>query len=178
LRLSPISGPDLKAGVRLFVERCLEADSGLIENLPVSAFKRTPTNRNSTIKDEVIVTFLSTQDRDYVKSLAYKLAAKKDHSVRLELPAHLLGQHRVLSAAGQELRSGRTGSRTTIKFDDDNMRLIMDYRVPNGQWKRLCPEQASGVVSSQPREIQETSTEEFRGLLRPLTGANLTEVGQ
>ena len=67
--------------------------------LPQSAFRKAQLNRNATIENEVVVSFASTQDKDYFKSLSYRLAGKKDHSMRLELPGHLLGQNRVLSAA-------------------------------------------------------------------------------
>ena len=106
----------------------MQADAGILSTLALGAFKRAQPNRNSTIKNKVVVCFTSPQDRDYVKSQAFKLAGKKDHSLRLELPAHLLGQHRVLSTAGQELRAGVQGTRTNIKFDDENLRLVLDYR--------------------------------------------------
>jgi hypothetical protein len=132
------------------------------------------------VKDEVVVTFSTPQDRDYYRSLSYKLAGKKDHSIRLELPSHLLGQHRVLSMAGQELRTGRKGCRTVIKFDDDKLRLVLDYKIQDEQWKRLCPEQAALVVGNrgEAQTIQETTAEAFKGLLRPATGANAEEIGE
>ena len=99
--------------------------------------------------------------------------------MRLEIPSHLLGQHRVLSAAGKEVRSGRGGTRTTVKFDDDHQRLVLDYRVPDGEWRRLSPDQASVAVNDRGRAtaIQETSAEDFRGLLAPLTGGNAALLG-
>jgi hypothetical protein len=91
----------------------------------------------------------------------------------------LLGQHRVLNAAGQELRSGRQGCRTNVKFDDEAQRLVLDYRLQDGQWKRLCPDQASAVVGREGRRmgIEETSADDFRDLLTPLSGSNSTPLG-
>jgi hypothetical protein len=179
LRFSPVLGPDLKHGTIKFVESCLEADSAIVAALQPSAFRQAPTSRKATIKNEVVVVFESVQDRDYFKSLSYRLSGKKDHSVRLELPSHLLGQHRVLGSAGQELRSGRSGTRTNIKFDDSNLRLVLDYRVPNGEWMRLCPDQAAEAIS-QPEggSIKETTATAFKQLLRPATGANATGLGE
>ena len=76
---------------------------------------------------------------------------------------------------------GRQGCRTTIKFDDVNLRLVLDYKVQEGgEWARLCPEEASGVVSSRSGRttIKETSAADFKDLLRPVTGANATSLGQ
>jgi hypothetical protein len=162
-----------------FAATSLEADQEPLRGLPRSAFRRAPAARNSLIKHEVVVTFATTQDRDLYKSLAYKLGGNKDLSIRLEIPNHLLGQHRVLNAAGQELRSGRPGCRTSIKFDDDGMRMVLDYRIKDGPWKRLCPDQAAAAVGKEGRRlgIEETSAEEFKDLLTPLSGSNATPLG-
>ena len=91
-----------------------------------------------------------------------------------------MGQHRLLSAAGQELRSGRQGCRTTVKFDDERMRMVLDYKIGENPWKRLCAEEASQAISKGPGQtsIQETSAEDFRGLLRPASGANAITLDQ
>ena len=127
----------------------------------------------------MVVSFATAQDRDLIKSMAYKLGGKKELALRLEIPNHLLGQHRVLNTAGQELRRGRPGCRTTIKFDDDNLRLVLDYRLQDEQWKRLGPDQAAAAVGKEGRRlnIEETSAEAFMGLLEPLSGANATPLG-
>ena len=103
----------------------------------------------------------------------------KDHSIRLEIPNHLLGQHRVLGAAGQALRSGRSGTRTNIKFYDSLLRLVLDYKVQDGDWQRLCPDQAAQAVNT-PRNgpIKETTAADFKNLLGPATGANATGLGE
>jgi hypothetical protein len=150
--------------------------------LSPSAFRRVPAARNAQIKDEIIVTFKTTRDRDYYKSQTFNLAGKKNCSVRLELPNHLLGQHRLLAQAGQELRSKNSGSRTNIKFDDDRQRLVLDYKTKDGRWKRLCPDQAAGALDKQSEGagIEETTTEDFRDLLSggvSATGANAETLG-
>ena len=180
LWLSPVPGADLKQGVIDYTEETLQASSASIRSLPQTAFRRPPSNRNSTVKEEVVVTIANQHDRDYFRSLSFKLAGKKDHSIRLELPGHLLGQHRVLGMAGQSLRAGRTGCRTVIKFDDDNMRLVLDYRLQDDNWKRLCPDQASRAVGTSLSRggAKETTAEAFKNLLRPTSGANATPLGE
>ena len=180
LRIAPVPNRDLKNGAIGFVEEHLDADASILHALPPSAFRRPPSNRNSAIREEIIVCFKTLGDRDYIKSLAYKLAGKKDHVVRLELPSHLLGQHRVLGKAGQELRAGLSGSKTIIRFDDDNLRLVMDYKTKDGPWKRLCPDQASAAVGTgtEERQTVETSATDFQALLRPASGANAQPLGE
>jgi hypothetical protein len=179
LRISPISTRDVKAGVWKFLEETLQIDPTQLLQLPPASFRRAIPNRNSKIKDEIVVCFSSPQDRDYVKAQSYKLAGKENMSLRLELPSHLLGQHRVLSSAAMELRKGKPGSRTSVKFDDDNLRLVLDYKVGDGPWKRLLPEQAAAVGDrARPIGLQETSADDFRSLLGPATGANTESLGR
>jgi hypothetical protein len=179
LRFSPIKDSDLQGGVADYVERILETDSEIIRALPRAAFKRAPSNRNAKIQSEVVVAFATPQDRDFYKSMAFRLAGKKDHAIRLELPNHLLGQHRVLSKAGQELRSSNQGCRTNIRFDEETMKLVLDFKTQGADaWKRVRVEQASAVVGQKSGSgIQETSEEDLRELLEPLSGANKTPLG-
>jgi hypothetical protein len=141
LRVSPIEGLDLHTGVVRFVEEVLEADPRAIKELPPSAIRRVPTNRNAKVQNEVVVTFSTIQDRDYYRSLAYKLAGKKGRSIRLEIPNPMMGQHQVLNSLGQNLRTGNQGTRTNVRFDDEELRLVLDYKVQGSDvWKRVLPE--------------------------------------
>ena len=92
----------------------------------------------------------------------------------------MLGQHRVLGTAAQRLRAGTQGSRTNVRFDDDTMSLVLDYRVGDGPWKRLRPDQAAEVVGRQGPKvgIEDTTAEDFESLLQPVTGANRVELGR
>ena len=91
MRLAPVPARSLKDGAIDFISQYLEADTAILEALPHSAFRRPPSNRNSAIKDEIIVCFKTSDDRDYIKSLAFWLAGKQSCSIRQELPRHLLG---------------------------------------------------------------------------------------
>ena len=110
------------------------------------------------------------------------MAGKKGISIRLELPNHLLGQHRLLGQAGQQLRSKNQGCRTNIKFEDDGQRLVLDFKLKEGEWRRLCPDQAADAISSRGElpGIKETSSEDFASLLQPsgvATGGNAEAMG-
>ena len=67
-----------------------------------------------------------------------------------------------------------------VKFDDEVMKLVLDYRLKNSlSWARLRPEQARGVVSPAEGGMVETTTEEFTQLLAPegpATGANAAAI--
>jgi hypothetical protein len=180
LRFSPIRGEDLRSEVADYVASTLDTDNEIVLALPKSAFRRAPANRNARIKDEVVVTFSTYQDRDFYKSMAFRLAGKKDFSIRLELPNHLLGQHRVLSQAGQELRTSNKGCRTNVRFEEESLGLVLYYRTQNSDtWKRVTPERAAAVVGKAVnRSIEEASEEDLRQLLGPATGANKTALGQ
>ena len=64
-----------------------------------------------------------------VKGSSFKLAGSQGASIRLELLSHLLSQHRVLSAAGQRLRTAYKGCKTNLRFEDENLELVLDYKV-------------------------------------------------
>ena len=169
----------MRASLIEYAQNYLMAETDIIQDLPSSAIKR-GAGRNSVIQKEVVVTFKSYQDRDYYKSMAYRLAGKKNFSIRLEIPLHLLGQHRVLGTAAQSLRAANKGCRTNIRFDDDQRRMVLDYKLDGEPWGRLAPDQAAQVVSQRrggAPSMAETSAEAFGALLGPTTGSNSTPLG-
>jgi hypothetical protein len=178
LRLSPVEGR-LPEGIINFITDTLGLDSEIVDDLGTSSYRRVPLRPQDRIKNEVIVQFTSVRDSDIVKAAGFKLAGTNS-SMRLELPSHLLGQHRILSKAGADLRKTRPGSRTHIKFDDEALSIVMDYKLKDGDWMRLRPDQAKlAIPASAPKEIKETSSQEFEQLLTPstpATGANATPV--
>jgi hypothetical protein len=173
LRICPVRGPDLMNSLSDFLTGKLGLDKSIMDRLTDRSIRKLPTRKQGKFSEEAVVVFDSVSDRDMVKSSAYHLAGQKDASIRLELPAHLLSQHRMLSSAAQSLRKAREGCKTNLRFDDDTMKLVLDYKVKDSPWARLRPEQARGVVAPADIGIQETSTEDFSKLLEnPSTGAN------
>ena len=132
LRLAPIEG-DLLEGVKKFIIETLGLDEGIVEGINRSAIRRVPLRQSDRIKNEVVVHFPSGKDRDSVKAAGFSLTGTQC-AMRLELPSHLLAQHRLLSQAAQNLRKSKTGTRTNIKFDDNTMDMVLDYRLDGGQW--------------------------------------------
>ena len=110
----------------------LEIEQSIMQRLPTQAIKKLPQGRDKRFSKEAVVKFGSVSDRDMVKSAAFRLANHKDNTIRLEIPNHLLSQHRLLSLAAQRLGQANKNSHTNIKFDDDSLCLVLDYKVANG----------------------------------------------
>jgi hypothetical protein len=180
LRLCPI-GQDTKRDLEAFLVEVLKLDRSLLDRLPLQAVKKLPPGRDKRYTEEAVIKFGSVGDRDMVRSSAIRLAGFEKHSIRLELPNHLLSQHRVLSTAAQRLRQSNKGARTVIKFDDDNLSLALDYRVSQeDSWMRLHPEQAAEISRMQGLSVgtNKATAEDFAKLLTPqLTGGNTATLG-
>jgi hypothetical protein len=181
LRLCPVGGPDLLDSLKAFLVDTLEIDESIMTRLSLSSIKKLPEGRNKKFAKEAVIKFESVSDRDMIKGAAFRLAGKHDHSIRLELPNHLLSQHRLLSSAAQKLRQSSQGSRTNVRFDDDNLGLVLDYRTKQDlNWKRLYPEEARQVGQMQDQSVatSRATAEECSQLLTAPTGANALPIGQ
>ena len=188
LRLSPIAGPCLLESLREFLVRRLDLDPSIMDRLSKKSIRKLPTRQGGRFSQEAIVKFDSIADRDMVKGSSYKLAGSNDASIRLELPTHLLSQHRVLSSAGQRLRSAYKGCRTNLRFEDETQELVLDYKLQDKQWSRLRHEEARKLNPQTVASVQDTSSEDFARLLdqaprsapsgAKATGANAQPIGE
>ena len=165
LRICPVKGSNLKEGVGDFLREILLIDESLIARISEKNIRKPPARPGSKFEHEVVVRFDSVYDRDNAKAAAFRLAGNAGHSLRLELPTHLLSQHRLLSEAGQKFRQSNAGGRTNLRFDDEKMQLVLDFKGKDGVWKRLRPEQAREVLATAVRESQDSTSEEFASLL-------------
>ena len=94
--------------------------------------------------------FVDNAVRDMVMGSAAKLAAYIDDSgkptagMRIEVPAHLQRDFRVLFKYGQGLRTRHgVGTRRHVKFDDVDMNLYLNVRLPGDlTWSRVSIEVA------------------------------------
>ena len=125
-----------------------------------------PSRKGSMFEHEVLVKFKNVADRDTVKAAAFRLAGDKNSLIRLKLPSHLLSQHRLLSVAGQRLRESRMNCHTNIKFNDEEMDLVLDYRLDGETWRRLRGGEAREVLKDvQGGRVSETAANEFAKLI-------------
>ena len=151
LRLWPVSREgSLAERTREFLvnELCMDQQYAASLNFVV---KRTggpaakPTSdpaRPIQVKDEVLVRFDSTRERDDVRSFAKNLE-RKGRGLRLEVPDHLWPSFRVLQQLGYELRLKNPNLRRNVLFDDVNCDLKMDFSTDTGTtWKTVSPSEA------------------------------------
>ena len=186
LRICPLDQGNLLGSLREFLCGDLELDPEVLVGVPVDGIKKAVITRDKRFAKEHVITFGSVSDRDLVKSAAFKLAGKKEKSIRLEIPNHLLGGHRVLAGIAKKLRTNHQGCRTNIVLDDNDMSIALDYRTdPDGDWTRIRPQQAREALpkDDKSRGLREASVEELTNLLKSggesrLTGANALPLGQ
>ena len=68
--------------------------------------------------------------------------------------------------------------RRSIKYDDDAMDLVADYRLtPTGPWKRFTPAGAAEAIASEPEGLATSGPEvssgaTLSGLIRPRNDNN------
>ena len=103
----------------------------------------------SKIKNEILITFDSSSTRDFVfshsKNLSKESNPNRVHGLRLDYPAHLGSDYRALDGYGAKLRREvGTGFRRNIRFNDDELGLVMDINFPKNpdKWIRVSPKLA------------------------------------
>ena len=96
-------------------------------------------------KDEVLVTFETTRERDDIRGHAKNLE-KKGRGLRLEVPDHLWPSFRVLQELGYELKVKNSSLRRNILFDDLNRDLKMDFTHDSVTWKTVSPSDARNTL--------------------------------
>lgn len=89
----------------------------------------------------MVVEFFSASIRDTVKGSGYKLEGR-DAGIRMELPTHLRSDFHVLQNLAFKLKTSNPGLKRSLKFDDDNLGLILDVQLPGEDWQRVRPDQA------------------------------------
>lgn len=99
----------------------------------------------TVVKDEVLLTFASTRDRDEVRSYAKNLE-RRGRGVRLEVPDHLWPSFRVLQTIAFELKQKNGSLKRNILFDDAAMDLKLDVFL-NEQWRTIHPAGARASLS-------------------------------
>ena len=152
LRLWPIRGRNADelweaAGIFLGTNLALK---GKLDKNSIESITRVSLPSGPGVRDEALVVFVDNAVRDMVMGSAAKLAAYIDDSgkptagMRIEVPAHLQRDFRVLFKYGQGLRTRHgVGTRRHVKFDDVDMNLYLNVRLPGDlTWSRVSIEVA------------------------------------
>ena len=157
LRMWPIQGNRdvLAQEVRKFTAHYLAMSEQLVANLKFEKIWAVDQPRRSKITDEVVVQFQSTQQRDIVQSHANNLSKHTGKAgIRLEVPQFLEGAFKGLMEHAATLNATtKDGIKRSIKFDDKEMSLCLDIKLPTAEkWHRFSYEQireASKLRSAQ-----------------------------
>lgn len=174
LRLWPVSREgDLPTRTREFLVNELLLDqqyaSGLVFNVRRTAGPGRSRDKDSAtrVKDEVLVVFESSRERDEVRSHARNLE-KKGRGLRLEVPDHLWPSFRVLQDLAYELKQKNPTLRRNVLFDDANRDLKLDFSYDSAEWKTVSPAEArKTLLKCRPARAQKAavSTSELELLL-------------
>ena len=125
----------------------------------------------SKISGEGIAVFATTEVRDAVRRSAKNLAGAPDSGIRLEIPTALQSSLKALEAVSYELKQKHSGIKRSIKFDDDQMDLVLDFNVKpddGGDWKRVTAVQAkvmTGKLRKGAGKAAEMSDTELESLI-------------
>ena len=152
LRLWPISGDnkdDLWHAAGLFLGTNLGLQGKLDKN-NIEAITRVSVPSGPGVKEEALVLFNDKATRDMVLGSAAKLGryigedGKPTAGMRIEVPAHLQRDFRILFKYGQGLRTRHgLGTRRHVKFCDDDHSLFLNVKLPGDEtWGRISLQMA------------------------------------
>ena len=166
LRLWPVTGEDVLAGVRTFLTEKLlcPADQVCLDGCTA---RRINTAGDAAVKDQVVVVFSSIAMRDEVKSLGKNLKGN-DRSVgmQMEPPDHLRGQYQSFQKLAYQLKKKNPGLRRNVKFMDSEMCLTMDVCLsPASGWKSVEYVDAKSILGKARVRTESFSLQELENLV-------------
>ena len=133
-----------------FLEQKLEIPQGELNPNSIVDVQRVPGRKKNQNQHEAVITFDSVQTRDCVASYASNLAGYTGDpalrpGLRLEIPDFLCGVFRVLERYAHILKcQNPTFFKRSIKYDDVNLSLVLDYCTAQGaEWQRATYEEAA-----------------------------------
>ena len=152
LRLRPVPAGDPIAAVKRFMTDELKLSQSFMESVGDFRVRRVPSGPAARVRDEVVVSYQSTDVRDAVKSAARNLAGKgPEYGVRLELPDHLKSDMKALQAVSYEIKKKYPMARRNVLFEDERMDLVLDFCVSEGApWRRMSSHQARARKKKTP----------------------------
>ena len=148
LKVWPVAGADLPDALKTFMRNKLKIDDEKINAFGALSVKPSM-GRTARDKSEVLATFETRDDRDYVKSMGVNLANQTGVGMAIHVPGHLLDNYYALSSIGYNIKQNHDGVRRAIKFDDAVQDVYLDIFV-SGQWKRILPREARAALKKTP----------------------------
>ena len=168
IRLSPVemgNGADeATRNAYDFLENVLDMPKDEIPDGAILGVRKVPGRRKNYAQNEVIVTFDSVQTRDCVASYAPNLADWRGKNsskagLRLEIPDYLCGVFRVLERHAHQLKEQHQHYfKRSIKYDDVNLTLVLDYcGSKGGNWQRVTYEDAAQLIRGQGSSVRSST---------------------
>ena len=134
LRLRPIGPGDPVTEVKKFMTEHLGLSPLFMESVGHFSVQRLPFGPSAKIQNEAVVTYLSTDVRDAVKSAM-----------------------KALQAVSYEIKTKFPMARRNVLFDDETLDLVLDFATSEGQpWKRMSSAQAILRKKRRPDESKVT----------------------
>ena len=167
LRIWPVRGPqdEIRASVGRFLSDKLKLPEEVVEEAAASKVARVPASSKSKVTCEVTVEFPSVHLRDIVRKSAFNLAGDREAGIRLEIPHHLMNNFKALEAASYRLKLKHENLKRIIKYDDEMMDLVLDFKIGAEAWRRLKPCQARELQKSDGG-VEEVSAADMTDLLK------------
>ena len=170
LRLWPIAGrntDELWTNTGLFLGTKLGM-KGKLDQTSIDSVSRVTVPSGPGVVDEALVVFVDNRVRDLVMGAAALLApcvtadGKPTAGLRIEVPAHLQRNFRILFRFGQTLRSRHgAGTRRHVKFDDLDGTLYLNVRLPGDEaWSKVSVDMARRGIRA--REVLSSEALERR----------------
>ena len=160
LKLWPIIGQDIKAGVEKFLRENLDMPREEVEDLAIVAKKQQlPLRRGgeSTRRQEALVTFGTVEERDRVRSMARNLK-DKDAGIDIYVPDHLRRDQRALQAVAYRMKRKNPALKRNVLFDDMTLGLLMHFTVDGTDWKTVTAEEAVGLMADRNKKnVEQTA---------------------
>ena len=171
LRLRPVDGPDVKEAALSFFGERLKMDSATIRSLGDFHAEFVPHGPETKYKKEVLVRFATVEARDIVRGSAPNLAGNgPEVGVGLEIPNNLRSAMKALQSLSFELKQKHPGARRNVLFDDDVLRLVLDFSLGEGKpWRRVTADQARRRIKDSPISGFRVDEDELADILGPRT---------
>ena len=148
LRVWPIEGDDLPDSVRNFMKTRLKMSDERIRSLGSIVVSLLP-SKASREKKEVIVTFDSADERDFVKSNGPHLAGQREAGMALHVPGHLMDNLAALNGLAYSIKQKFGNTRRAVKFDDGVQDVYLDICIA-GNWRKVTPQEARQALKEVP----------------------------
>ena len=146
----------MRGALGVFLRDRLKLSQHFLADMGELSMKKVASSSDSKIQGEIIAVFSTIEVRDAVKRAAKELAGQTDAGVRLEIPYSLQPSLKALEAVSYHLKQKNPGMRRNIKFDDQQMDLVLDFNTnpeDGGSWKKVTAIQACLLYTSpSPRD--------------------------